>query len=327
MQVALACRPMVEDHLWHPVMAADALAGAPVPVRVLATDLVLWRDEAGTARAFDDRCPHRGTRLSLGRVQQGRLECPYHGWQFDGSGRCLHVPAEPAFQPSAAQSVCSRAVQEAHAMLWVRLGDTPEPVPALPGLPSRRLVCGPYDVRTSAPRVVENFLDTAHFPFVHPDSLGDRAHAQVPPYEVQYDPQGRPGVAHYRAWQPQSHAAAAQGSWVDYRYQVLGPYSAVLEKQPAAGRLREAYALWVCPVEAQASRVWFTLWTSEGSVSDDALRNFQEAVFLQDRAVLESQQPRELPLDSREASGPADRLSAAYRRYLRRQGITFGVCG
>ena len=330
MQMALACRSMVENHLWHPVMAADALAGVPVPVRVLATDLVLWRDDAGTARAFDDRCPHRGTRLSLGRVQQGRLECPYHGWQFDGSGRCVHVPAEPAFQPSASQSACGRAVQEAHAMLWVRLGGAPEPVPvapALPELPSRRLVCGPYDVRTSAPRVVENFLDTAHFPFVHPASLGDRAHAQVPPYEVLHDPHGRPGVANYRAWQPHSSAAAAQGGWVDYRYQVLGPYSAVLEKQPAAGSLREAYALWVCPVEAQASRVWFTLWTSEGSLSDDALRNFQEAVFLQDRAVLESQQPRELPLDSREAPGPADRLSTAYRRYLRRQGITFGVCG
>lgn len=315
---------------WHPVLAAQALGMAPVAVRVLATDLVLWRDATGTARAFDDRCPHRGTRLSLGRVQEGRLECPYHGWQFDGAGRCMHVPAEPAFQPSASQSACNRSLQEEHAMLWVRLDDAPGAAARPPEVgqpPSRRLVCGPYDVHTSAPRVVENFLDTAHFPFVHAHSLGDRAHAQVPPYAVQTDPQGRPGVASYRAWQPQSSAAAAQGGWVHYRYQVLGPYSALLEKKPAAGMLREVYALWVCPVEAQASRVWFTLWTSDDSQSDDALRNFQNAVFLQDRAVLESQQPRELPLDSREAPGPADRLSAAYRRYLRRQGITFGVCG
>ncbi|HET7864774.1 MAG TPA: aromatic ring-hydroxylating dioxygenase subunit alpha [Burkholderiaceae bacterium] len=321
---------MVEERLWHPVLAADALASGPVAVRVLATDLVLWRDGTGAARALDDRCPHRGTRLSLGRLQQGRLECPYHGWQFEGSGRCVHVPAEPGFQPSAAQSACRRAVCEAHAMVWVRLDDAPDAAlgpPDLPTMPPRRLVCGPYDVHTSAPRVVENFLDTAHFPFVHERSLGDRAHAQVPPYEVQADPQGRPGVASYRAWQPQSSAAAVQGGWVDYRYRVLGPYSAVLEKKPAADMLREVYALWVCPVEAQASRVWFTLWTSDDSQSDDALRNFQDAVFLQDRAVLESQQPRELPLDSREAPGPADRFSAAYRRYLRQQGITFGVCG
>lgn len=47
--------------------------------------------------------------------------------------------------------------------------------------------------------------------------------------------------------------------------------------------------------------MWFALWTSEGALGDDALRNFQDAVFLRDRAVLESQQPRELPLDSREA--------------------------
>jgi len=321
---------MSEHQQWHPVLAAQALGTAPVAVRLLATDLVLWRDGTGAARAFDDRCPHRGTRLSLGRLQEGRLECPYHGWQFEGTGRCVHVPAEPAFQPSASQSACSRSVQEKHAMLWVRLDDALGAAASPPDvrpLPPRRLVCGPYDVHTSAPRVVENFLDTAHFPFVHPASLGDRAHTQVPPYEVQPDPQGRPGVASYRAWQPQSSATAAQGGWVDYRYQVLGPYSAVLEKKPAADLLREVYALWVCPMEAQASRVWFTLWTSEGTLSDDALRNFQDAVFLQDRAVLESQQPRELPLDSREAPGPADRLSAAYRRYLRQQGITFGVCG
>jgi hypothetical protein len=80
-------------------------------------------------------------------------------------------------------------------------------------------------------------------------------------------------------------------------------------------------------VEVQASRVWFTLWTSESSLSDDALRSFQDAVFLQVRTVLESQQPRELPLDSREAPVPAGHLSTACRCYLRRQGITFGVCG
>jgi phenylpropionate dioxygenase-like ring-hydroxylating dioxygenase large terminal subunit len=331
---------LAEHRLWHPVLAADALAGAPVGVRLLDTDLVLWRDGSGAARAFDDRCPHRGTRLSLGCVQQGRLECPYHGWQFDGSGRCAHVPAQPAFQPPASHAARTHAVDSRHGMLWVRLGEggTGEPLPldaldALdrPGLPARRLVCGPYDVQTSAPRLVENFLDTAHFAFVHPQALGDRAHAQVEPCDVQPDELGRPGVRKYRAWQPRASAGASGGAWVDYRYQVLGPYGAVLEKQPAnqsgENSLHEAYALWVCAVEPHRSRAWFTLWTSEATLSDDALRTFQETVFLQDRAVLESQRPRELPLDGREVHGPADRLSASYRRYLRELGITFGVCG
>jgi phenylpropionate dioxygenase-like ring-hydroxylating dioxygenase large terminal subunit len=74
---------LIEATLWHPVAGSDALAGAPLPVRLLAQDLVLWRDDTGRACVFTDRCPPRGTRLSLGRVVQhgGRasLECPYHG--------------------------------------------------------------------------------------------------------------------------------------------------------------------------------------------------------------------------------------------------------
>lgn len=323
----------LEHRFWHPVLAAAALAQGPAAVRLLDADLVLWRDVSGTAHAFDDQCPHRGTRLSLGCVQQGRLECPYHGWQFEGSGRCVLVPAQPAFQPPASHSARSHALLERHGLLWVRLGpngETGSEAAAaldLPGLPARRVVCGPYDVHTSAPRVVENFLDTAHFAFVHPQALGDRSQAGVPPYDVQPDALGRPGVMNYRAWQPRSSAGATGGDWVDYRYQVLGPYGAVLHKQPAAGGLLEVYALWACAMEAQRTRVWFTMWTSEATLSDDALRAFQEAVFLQDRSVLESQRPLELPLYGREVHGPADRLSAAYRRYLREQGITFGVCG
>ena len=78
---------MIEHTLWHPVLAADALpAGEPRAARLLGDDLVLWRDANGAPQAWADRCPHRGTRLSLGRVVQGadgaRLECPYHGWQL-----------------------------------------------------------------------------------------------------------------------------------------------------------------------------------------------------------------------------------------------------
>ena len=115
---------MLEQRWWHPVAALHELGDIPLAVTLLGEELVLWRDAAGAVHAFDDRCPHRGTKLSLGRVQiaggSARLECAYHGWQFAGDGRCVHIPAVPAFVPTAAHSVCAHAVREAHGLLWVR---------------------------------------------------------------------------------------------------------------------------------------------------------------------------------------------------------------
>jgi phenylpropionate dioxygenase-like ring-hydroxylating dioxygenase large terminal subunit len=318
-----------ERTLWHPVAAQAELGSAPLALTLLDQRLVLWLDGAGLAHAFADRCPHRGTPLSMGHVREGRLECAYHGWQFEGGGACAHIPAVPDFVPSPTHAACAYSVCAEHGLWWVRLAAGAVAGPPTPaGLPTRQVVCGPYDVATSAPRVVENFLDTSHFGFVHEGWLGDCAHTTVPTYEVVTGPGGAPCVPHYRAWQPQANAQAREGAWVDYCYEVLSPYSALLTKQVAgaAAAVQEAYALWVCPVGPESSRVWFTLHTLDTTSSDDSLRAFQHTIFTQDQPVLEAQRPRRLPVSGGEVHCAADRLSAAYRRYLVAQGITFGVC-
>ena len=75
----------IEAQFWHPVCDAHDLLHAPKPVQVLGEDVVLWRDLQCKAQALIDQCPHRGARLSLGQVCQGALQCPYHGWTFQGS--------------------------------------------------------------------------------------------------------------------------------------------------------------------------------------------------------------------------------------------------
>lgn len=319
-----------EAHWWLPVAAVAELAtDRPLGVTLLGQPLALWHDGA-EARAFTDRCPHRGARLSLGRVHDGQLECPYHGWRFGADGRCRHVPALPDFVPPAGHRAVAWALREAHGLWWVAAAGAPAEAPHAPpllsDLPSRRLLCGPYDVATSAPRVVENFLDTAHFGLVHEGWLGARDHLQVPGYEVIADAHGRPGVPDYRAWQPQGSAAAAGGAWVDYRYQLLSPYTALLTKKGVGDAPQEAYALWTCPTEPEACRVWFTIFTSDDALPDGDLLAFQDTIFRQDRPVLESQRPRRLPVSGGELHCAADRLSAAYRRWLQGQRITFGVC-
>lgn len=317
---------MQEARFAHPVLDASALGEAPVAVRLLAEDYVLWRDAAGTPHAAPDRCPHRGTRLSLGRVCDGQLECAYHGWRFEGSGRCVRIPALPGFVPPASHTLHTLPVVEAHGLLWLQ----PEAGAPLPRFDAetdpklRKLNVGPYEVATSAPRIVENFLDLAHFGFVHEGWLGDRAHVELRDYRVEPTPTGFVATG-CRAWQPQSNRLSSEGSWVDYRYELLAPYAALLTKLPEQqGGYRDDIALFVSPVDEDTSRVWFRMALTDFDSSDAEIAAFQHTIFTQDQPVLESQRPKRLSLTG-EVHCAADRSSAAYRRLLKERGITFGV--
>ena len=326
---------MIERSMWHPVVAADELRSAPLAARLLAEDVVLWRDATGQAHAFADRCPHRGTKLSLGRVVEGgtRLECPYHGWQFEASGQCVFIPALPEFTPPESHRACAFEVCEASGLVWVRMQISSSALPAFdaehdPHL--RKLLCGPYRVAASAPRIVENFLDMAHFGFVHEGWLGDRTHTALADYRVEPTQHGFVATG-CQAWQPQSNALSQQGSLVDYRYELTSPFSAVLTKLPQSqGGYRDEIGLFVCPQEPEQSVVWFRLAVTDRTSSDEQLRAFQHTIFTQDQPILESQSPKRLPLRTgshdRELHCAADRASAAYRRVLVERGISFGVC-
>lgn len=315
---------------WWPVALAHEVKSEPLGLRLLDEPVVLWRAPDGQPVAMADRCPHRGARLSLGRVVDGALQCPYHGWTFEASGACIRIPAQPGFTPPASSRACSYEAVEHEGLVWVALKPATaaerSALPDLGHLPKRRLIYGPFDVATSAPRAVENFLDTSHFAFVHEGWLGEATHPEVPPYEVTATADGRPVIEQYKAWQPRASAAAAGGDWVNYRYEVLSPYSALLTKQGDAGGPQDSYTIWACPVTPDSCRLWFAQYTTDTESSDVTLRDFQVEIFSQDQPVLESQSPKRLPLSGGEAHSSADRLSAAYRRYLRASGIVFGVC-
>jgi nitrite reductase/ring-hydroxylating ferredoxin subunit len=104
--------------------------GARTGTSVNGLPVVVWRGQDGAARAWADRCPHRGMRLSFGFVRENSLTCIYHGWSFgqaDGDagadGRCLAVPAHPGTAPPAKAAVVARPAAEALGMIWV--GDGP----------------------------------------------------------------------------------------------------------------------------------------------------------------------------------------------------------
>src|SRR5262249_25276970 len=83
---------------WHPVAAAAELTEEkPIRgVKILGEELVVYRDKKGNFGLVGEHCPHRSASLAYGRVDEEGIRCPYHGWKFDCTGRCLEQPAEPA---------------------------------------------------------------------------------------------------------------------------------------------------------------------------------------------------------------------------------------
>lgn len=195
--------------------------------------------------------------------------------------------------------------------------------------PGRRLVdVGVVRVKCSPLRAVENFLDIAHFPFVHTDILGAEPHTEVGKYDVAIREEvDEVWATKVHFYQPQAAKSAAGGITTEYMYRVPAPTVSILYKTcpPRPGEW-DVITLFVQPLEENLCEVWpwMALFDDETPMTD--LIHFQQTIFLQDRSILENQLPRLLPLDpGMEIPTRADLTSVAYRRWLKRRGYTYGA--
>jgi vanillate O-demethylase monooxygenase subunit len=315
-------------YCWHPVCSLDELAASaprPLAVRLLDTPLAvvdLGAPGAPDVVAVVDRCPHRSTRLSVGWVADGVLRCANHGWCFDAAGRCTDIPSLGASPERAGGPIPERAhlhgyeVELAHGLVWVRLepGATTT-VPAHPSWsePRLKVLAGvPYTWPTSAARRVENFVDTAHFPWVHDGTLG-RRDEPVPPLP---DVRREAGELRFEFVPPTIDAAdVALFGWSAYRMPI--PLTVDIEFRLANGATRW---LWMTasPVDSRTCRTFWTVARDDDlDGDDDAHMAFQELILREDEPVVCNQDPPELPLDASEVSVRTDRVSIEYRRWLR----------
>jgi phenylpropionate dioxygenase-like ring-hydroxylating dioxygenase large terminal subunit len=178
------------DH-WYPVAyLRDLDRRRPAAFTLLEQDLVLWWDrQSGCWRAFADVCPHRLVPLSEGRInEQGQLECPYHGWCFDGEGECTRIPqAESGSRVSERRSACrSFATAEGQGLLFVFAGDPAAAAAvSLPLVPLLEDTAdGPWllqdtfrDLPMDALTLLENVLDVSHVNYTHHGTVGRRSNA------------------------------------------------------------------------------------------------------------------------------------------------------
>jgi len=193
------------QNAWYPVsFLRDLDPQRPTPFTLLGQDLVLWFDRAAQQwRAFADVCPHRLVPLSDGRLNEaGELECPYHGWSFNGEGHCTAIPqAEPGSSCSQRSHCRSYATATAEGLLFVFSGEareaTEQPLPLVPEIDQPGWVVQDTfrDLPMDALTLLENVLDVSHVPFTHHATVGRRDNAGPVALELQsFGPQGFSGL-------------------------------------------------------------------------------------------------------------------------------------
>jgi phenylpropionate dioxygenase-like ring-hydroxylating dioxygenase large terminal subunit len=159
---------------WFILARSRELRRKPLPRTLMGTPLVLFRDAEGRAATLLDRCPHRNVPLSMGRVApDGCLECPYHGWRFDGAGACTRVPSlASAVGDARARQCASYPTVEQQGFVWVysSAGESPASRPHRFARMDERgyqTVVQQIDMAATMYSVIENALDVPHTAFLH----------------------------------------------------------------------------------------------------------------------------------------------------------------
>ncbi|MBM4357988.1 MAG: aromatic ring-hydroxylating dioxygenase subunit alpha [Deltaproteobacteria bacterium] len=155
---------------WYVLATSDELGAKPLARMLNGVPLVLFRDARGTVSVLLDRCPHRNVPLSLGRVEAGELACGYHGWRFDGQGRCTRIPSLCTAHPDR-PLVASFATREQAGLVWVYatpdVEPTHEPYALAPLGEGYGSVTRIVEANGTLHATLENALDVPHTAFLH----------------------------------------------------------------------------------------------------------------------------------------------------------------
>ncbi|WP_434418843.1 Rieske 2Fe-2S domain-containing protein [Nannocystis pusilla] len=183
----------IED-AWYAVARARAVPrDRPLALRRFGRALALFRGPDGQIAAVDAACPHRGADLAAGRVVDGALQCPYHGFRFVPDGRCVAAPCEGrSFRIPAELAARTYPVREAHGFVWLWWGAPrdayPEPFwpPGMPDGEGWRTATGALEWDVPLTLAIESNLDIHHTPFAHRRVTPGLGH-RLDPYEARLD--------------------------------------------------------------------------------------------------------------------------------------------
>ncbi len=288
-------KPPLKNY-WYAVALSDDVDLNPIAVKLLDEEFVIWRESDGGLIAAESKCPHRQAPLSHGSIEKGCLVCPYHGWTFGESGKCIDIPSSSDGVPVPARAHLEIfEVIEKYGLIWLCIGKPVNPLFDLKEEhdPSfRRINTEVQKWEVAATRMVDNFLDITHFPYVHSGTFGAGQETKVPNITLEY----------------------LDDDFFGYRYDVLaanpeeakttsGSDEETVERSMTSGfnlpltvrstityrsGLEHVILLLSTPIDETSSYFTFVIWRNDDfSVPAEEVISFDRAIGEEDRVMLE----------------------------------------
>jgi 5,5'-dehydrodivanillate O-demethylase oxygenase subunit len=274
---------------WQPVyVSAELQAGAAKPIQIMGERYTLYRGESGEAHVVAYRCPHRGTQLSTGWVEDDDIRCLYHGWKFDGSGQCVEQPGEEGGIGFAAKvRIASYPAREHAGFIFAYFGEgEPPPFPPVPGFPGGGVleswaILFPCNYFQS----YENTSDEFHVAYVHSGGGTHRSLAEVPRMSAEETAYGFVR----RSERSDGKVRLTQHVMPNITRVLIPPFKGMR----GIGGWRDSY-LWFVPIDDENH---FILLTQTAAISPERLPEYESAreQFLHDVAA--SAAPHEIAME------------------------------
>jgi phenylpropionate dioxygenase-like ring-hydroxylating dioxygenase large terminal subunit len=317
-------------NFWYPICTTEALNEEnPQRVELLGVRLVAFRDDAGAAHVLSDTCVHRGGSLGKGKVVDNCVQCPYHGWQYDGEGKCVKIPSMEGKKMPGRAKVDSYPIQEKYGIVFAFLGDLPEAE-----RPPLHLVeefdqegwqfSGPmvFELDAYYERSIENGMDPVHNEFVHPAQGAprlDEARLTIETSEwgakfiAQFgeltDKEGHDQVVD----RPEGDTDLSAGSWH------TGP-NALITAIHIPGNNSFIQYFYEAPLSKSKTRIFFV--NERNNSLDPKMDDMMNTAFMkvagEDQTVIENLWPKRTPDTlTKELMTPGDAAVVKFREFLK----------
>ena len=322
---------------WYPIAYSHEVTDKPYATKLLDTNLVIYRSKGGGLTVARDLCIHRGSRLSMGWMddKNENIVCPLHGLHYNANGQCTWIPSLPLEDQKIPKKMCIQTyqVREYATMIWTCL--KPEAIWPMPDYPHLDNVDPDWLMfpilekgqtrastwNASASRHCENYNDIPHLSWVHMKTFGNRDRPVIAKHEVEHTDYGLKFTLPYyeleRGWHDDK---GERERLVQYTHMLTFPFATDLQvdftTDDGEGMTSHFFDI-ATPISAKLTAMYqFTLTNVPDASADEYVQYYLVTVG-EDVPLVESQCPEEIPLNmAEEIHVPADNFSAQFRKSL-----------